>query len=116
MLTDRALLWEYSGVDRQVRSLFEPAREIMCCWTNTDTEDSSTASVEVDEYVVPGSRVWLAPDPTYSALEQWLGVGSSGDDDSVMEVESCVSTSDLRGREQVFSLKLNFAEDNPIGG
>jgi hypothetical protein len=67
----------------------------------------------VDREISVDSEMWLAPDSTYSALEQWLGTGSAGDESGVMTVQSYKEVSDIRNRGIRREVGLAFAKDTP---
>lgn len=60
------------------------------------------ATAVVGQEVAPESLMWLATDnsPTSdTALEQWYGVGSSGDIAALMEVVAYEDTPDIKARQ-----------------
>lgn len=71
------------------------------------------ATVFAAEELPVGSRMWLAPDPRYSAVEQFLGTGSGGDDDDVMEIISGRIVPDIKNRFVRYQHALAWWKDNP---
>lgn len=104
----RALIWNKTGEDRYGETLRDDPVEHMVRWEQKRVEmkDEDGNPLVLDGFLhvvtdIPvGSTVWVAPDSTYSALDQWYGTGSSTADDEkeIMLVETKNYTPDLRNR------------------
>jgi len=120
-LYQRALLWEEGGSNDQYgqpRVNGTPV-EIWCRWNigRKSTFDAQGNPIALDgevmlsRAVTVGSIMWLAPDATYSALEQFLGTGSGGEGTELMEVRTYDETRDIKGRNVQYSAGLVWFRD-----
>lgn len=120
-LHQKALVWPYAGFDRYSQPKVSAPVDIDCRWDSKRRQmvDSKGNKVGVDATVVVldpvdiGSTIWLAPDSSYDASEQWYGTGSAGEDSGVMEVIVCNETPDMRNRVTRVTLGLVFYRDTP---
>lgn len=117
----RALLFPFVNWDAYTEPVVGDPVELIVRWENKETElrdkngnvFSVDAVVHVHQDVTENSRMWLAPDSTYSALEQWSGTGSGGNDDTVMEVVVFNKTPDIRHRAWRRTVGLKRFRDEP---
>ena len=118
-LHQKAVLWPKSGNDLYGQPAVGAPVDLDCRWINKRRQmvDSQGNLVSVDASAVviieiePGSTMWLAPDPSYAATEQWYGTGSAGEQSSVMEVVAYEETPDISNRVVRRTVGLNFYKD-----
>jgi hypothetical protein len=100
-LWQKAVLWPRTGVDRHNEPLRGEGVELNVRWETrreevVDAQGNRAvldAVVVLDRQVEPGDFMWLGQ------LSYWLGTGSSGDDDEIMEVIVFKATPDIRDEE-----------------
>ncbi len=89
--------------------------EIRTRWSDKAEEalDAQSNQIRVDVTAIvvvdanPGDIIWIAPDPSYSALEQWYGTGSGvGATQILHQVVIFDNEWDLKGRVVRKMLKL----------
>ena len=119
---DRMLLWRKVGNNRYGNPIVSSPEELMVRWEDgqKDVRKPDGTFITVDATVVVnidiemGSTVWLAPNKTYSALEQFMGSGSGVEDTDIMEVVTRDITPDLKGRVKRRVLGVaRFKQDRP---
>lgn len=97
---EKAILFPRTGVDRFGKFTVGPAEEIDVRWVVTPSEkldkDTNTKVISgkarVDVDVLEGSRIWQG------TLADWLGTGSGGDDNMLLEVTVFDKVPDLKAR------------------
>lgn len=121
----RALLFPFENWDEYTEPVVGDPVEITVRWENKETElrdrngnvFSVDAVVHVNQDVTENSQMWLAPDNSYSALEQWRGTGSGANDGAdVMEVVVFNKTPDIRNRVFRRTVGLKRFKDEPTDG
>lgn len=103
-----AVLWPKSGFDRHGQVTVGSPVEMRVRWNDAKAErldaQGNTVTVDataiVDREVEIGGQMWLADDPSKSALDQWYGVGSAGQtqDEKVLTVITFDATPDSKNR------------------
>ena len=96
----KAVLWPANGYDNNGRPTVGSPKEIRVRWLTNQTRvqdaQGNTISIDgtaiVDLKIAVGSQMWLGE------LEDWLGVGSGGTDNEMMEVKTYADTPDIKGR------------------
>lgn len=117
----RAVYWPYLGVDEFGSIVVGEPQEIDVRWTinrtgsfdKTGNRTALDAKANVPFKLPLGSRLWLAPNPTYSALEQFYGTGSAGDYVEIMEVKTQSESPDLKGMDVMHSVGMLRFESKP---
>jgi hypothetical protein len=119
-MPDRAVYWGATeGRTPDGEPVFEEPVEI---WVNYrhksgsmvgpgGTAVSIDAQLSSQEDLALGSKIWVAPDHTESALDQWYESGSAGQVDEVMRIEAYNRTRDAYNRETRFSYGLKWYRD-----
>ena len=118
----RAVLWEATGAtDEFSQPTLSAPVEIIVRWVNKRKEMidpqgnkvSVDATAVVNQAVPIGSEMWLAPLVTDSALDQWYGTGSAGQDSGVMQVIADNFTPDIKNRVNRRTVGLMKFKDSP---
>ena len=111
-LFERALLWEAVDYDNYGQPRIGDPIEIKVRWIKDEEQSEFNnqgemiaikATVHVDRVIAIGSKMWLAPDNTYSAESQFYGTGSEGD---VTELMNVVGYKELKDEKNRTSLKI----------
>ena len=118
-LHQKAVLWPKAGFDLLGQPTRSEPVNLDVRWDSRRRQmvDANGNPVAVDATAVvlieiePGSTMWLAPNPAYDGLDQWLGTGSIGDDSGVMEVAVYNETPDISNRVVRRTVGLTFYKD-----
>ena len=116
-----AVLWPVSAYDEYGKPTVGTYEDIRVRWITgrKASLDSKGNTIALDAQAVVGqvievdSRMWLAPDNTYSAIEQWLGSGSSGDETETYIVVKYDETPDGKNRDIRRTVGLAKYKDDP---
>lgn len=112
--TQLAVLWPMTSVSSLNEPVLGSPVEISVRW-NTKTsewldaqgnEEIRDGIAVVAQDIAIGSLMWLAPDQTQGALEQWYGTGSAGNTAQLFEVKAFNSTPDIKGRHRRRTVNL----------
>jgi hypothetical protein len=119
-MDERAVLWPNLGDAGDGQPVQDEPREIWCeCRLKsrlaygpdgTKLTIDGTLSALVD--IPKGSLVWVAPDHTVDAVEQWYSSGSAGQADERMLVVSRSKTRDAKSIEVRYTYGLVWYRDN----
>lgn len=110
---ETAVLWEFSGYDRNGQPAVDSPSELIVRWVDTEQQvrDSKgndvtiVAEVHTNTPVAVGSRMWRG------SLEDWYGAGSAGQDTGVMQVISYKDTPDVKARARYKAVSLARYKD-----
>ena len=110
---EKAILWRKTGIDSYGAPVFGSPEDINVTVDNSTSEmlDAKGNKVALDATVVIGPEtgdlkigdlLWIAPDSSYSALEQYMGTGSGladqDTDANLYQVKMFDGASDLKNR------------------
>jgi len=120
----RAVLWPLSGYGEDGEPTVGTPEDVRVAWkygrsdalAPDGTRIAVDATVAIDQDVAIGSSMWKAPSNLYSAVEQWSGTGSGGEDDEVMDVVTFNWAQDVKGRCTSRTVGLKKRMDVPPSG
>lgn len=119
-MEDRAVLWQYIGDDGAGDPVYDEPEEIFVEFRLRRRQEISSdgtrvfldATMSAWEDFPVGSRIWVAPDHTVEAIEQWYDSGSAGHMDEVMRVATKGKTRDQKNVETRNNYGLVWDRDN----
>jgi hypothetical protein len=115
-LFQTALLWVKTGRDRQGQPVVTNTPvEIPCrwLWQRSETVDVDGSVIALDAMVVVDREVTVGSQMWDGTLSDWLGTGSTGNDDEVMRVATFKKTPDIDAIEFRYKVGLKRFRDQP---
>lgn len=101
-LEQTAILWPPSGIDKYGEKIIGTPEEIDVRWCNSliDFVDDFGTSIKVDTAIVTEQRIESGSLLYLGTLEEWYGVGSSGDSGRLMVAKIQKTIPDMRNRAE----------------
>ena len=95
-----AVLWPANGWDNHGRPTVGTPCGIKVRWLTkrSRVQDAQGNTLMLDATAIVGQRITVGSRMWLGDLDDWLGVGSGGTDNELMEVKAYNETPDLKGR------------------
>lgn len=110
-----AVYWPPGAPDRYN----EPTRgspvqiEVRWVWQDRKTTNAQGEEIETSATVITDREIPIGSFMVLGTLSDWLGTGSAGADDALMEVVTEQQTPDLKARNTRYQYGLSWFRDTP---